>query len=116
MYVVVGIALSASMAIVAMTGARRHRANRVDEAQPAPSVVLSVRPDRTAVVTLGVNSDASSAAVAQLVDAAVRHALTLANVDHIEIRRSNGNLVDRRRRNGLAGPGTTADAPDPWPL
>jgi hypothetical protein len=97
MNVIVAIALLTAMGIVAITRARhrhRHRANRIDQASPAPSVLLSVLPDRTALVTLDVKSDASSPAVAELVDEAVRHAFALASVDNVEVRRSDGALLD----------------------
>src|SRR5690348_10322939 len=88
MDVIVAIALLTAMVILAMTRARRrYRANRIDQAPPAPSVLLSVLPDRTALVTVDVRSDASSPAVAELVDAAVRHAFGLASVENVEVRR-----------------------------
>ncbi len=111
---VVGIALSATMVILAMTRARPHGANRIVQAPPEPSVVLSVLPDRTALVTVDVKSDAFSPTVAWLVDEAVRHAFTL-RVDNVEVRRSDGKLLDRPRRPKLARPGPTADAPDRRP-
>jgi hypothetical protein len=79
----------------------RHRANPSNHASQVPEVLLSVRPDRTAVVTLGVKSGTSSAAVARLVDEAVRDALALAGVDTVVVRRSDGELLGRLRGNEL---------------
>jgi hypothetical protein len=92
---VVGISLLTGMVILAMTRTRLRRA-RIDQAAQASDVLLSVLPDRTAVVTLDVKSDASSAAVAWLVDEAVRDAFDL-DVDGVEVRRSDGKLLDRPR-------------------
>jgi len=109
---VVGIALLTGMVILAMTRIRLRPAN-IDQAPQASSVLLSVRPDRTAVVTLNVKSDPSSAAVAWLVDEAVRDAFDL-GVDGVEVRRSDGKLLDRPRRPN-ARPRTIGDAPDTRP-
>jgi hypothetical protein len=77
----------------------RRREKLIDQAPQAPGVLLSVLPDRTAVVTVAVKADASSdAAVARLVDQAVRDAFALGGVDDVEVRRSDGQLLDRPRR------------------
>ncbi len=104
MDVFVAIALLTAMVILGMTRARRrHRANRIDQAPPAPGVLLSVLPDRTALVTVDVTCDPSSPAVAELVNEAVRHAFTLARVNNVEVRRSDGELLDRPvRQDGVA--------------
>jgi hypothetical protein len=110
MDVFVAITLLTAMVILAMTRARRrHRANRIDQvnridqAPPTSRVLLSVLPDRTALVTVDVKCDASSPAVAELVNEAVRHAFTLASVDNVEVRRSDGELLGRPgRQDGAA--------------
>jgi len=99
MNVVLAIVVLVAIPTLAMIRLRgRRRRNLIDEAPQAPGVLLSVLPDRTAVVTLAVTSDASSAAVALLVDEAVRDAFALGGVDDVEVRRSDGQLLDRRRR------------------
>jgi hypothetical protein len=99
MYVILPIALVAAVVVLAVIRrSRRDRCDRIHQAPPEPCVLLSVRPDRTAIVTLDVKSDATSSAVAWLVDAAVREAFGLASVDDVEVRRSDGVLLDRPHR------------------
>jgi Ethanolamine utilization protein EutJ (predicted chaperonin) len=74
-------------------GRRPHRSGEM-------SVTLSVLPTRTAVVVLGVETVASSTALARLVEHAVRDAFVFDAVDAVEVRRRNGELLERRRRNG----------------
>jgi hypothetical protein len=77
----------------------RHRRNLIDQAASAPpGVLLSILPDKTAVVKLALESDASSATVALLVDEAVRDAFALGGVEDVEVRRSDGQLLGRARR------------------
>jgi hypothetical protein len=65
------------------------------------SVTLSVLPTRTAVVMLDAATDACSADVAGLVDHAVEDAFVFDAVEVVEVRRRNGELVERRRRGGV---------------
>jgi hypothetical protein len=62
-----------------------------------PGVTLSVLPGRLAIVTLDAEPDRSAAA-AHLVDQAVRDAFTLEGVDEVEVRRTDGELLERRLR------------------
>ena len=112
MAVIVVVTLLAAILTITLIRARHRHRNLIDQGPQAPGVLLSVLPDRTALVTLDVKSDASSAAVAQLVDEAVQHAFALASVDDVEVRRSDGALLDRLRRPKSTRPGTSADAPD----
>jgi len=93
--VVIGLA-AAAVAVVRFVSGRR-----LDPGRPLPpemSVTLSVLPSRTAVVMLDAAPDAPSTAVAGLVDQAVRDAFVLDVVDVVEVRRRNGELVERRSR------------------
>ncbi|MCA1842595.1 MAG: hypothetical protein LC792_05285 [Actinobacteria bacterium] len=65
------------------------------------SVTLSVLPTRTAVVVLDVGADAASTTLAGLVDHAVHDAFVFDAVDVVEVRRRNGELLERRSRGGL---------------
>jgi len=62
------------------------------------SVTLSVLPTRTAVVMVDVGPDACSADLAGLVDHAIHDAFVFEAVDVVEVRRPNGELLERRRR------------------
>jgi hypothetical protein len=62
------------------------------------SVRLSVMPDRRAVVVVDVGADAPSGALDPLVQDVIRDAFVFDAVDVVEVRRPNGELVDRRRR------------------
>ena len=64
-------------------------------------VTLSVLPSRTAVVMLDLGADASSAAVAPLVEQAVSEALAFKSVDVVEVRARDGQLLDRRCRDDV---------------
>jgi hypothetical protein len=77
-----------------LRGLRRHR---TDQRAKEPGVTLSVLPGRWAVVTLDVERDRSSAA-AHLVDQAVRDAFTLDGIGSVEVRRADGELLERRLR------------------
>jgi len=61
-------------------------------------VTLSVLPNRTAVVTLELGTDACAASVAPLVELAVKEALAFTTVDVVEVRYRDGQLIDRRSR------------------
>jgi hypothetical protein len=80
---------------------RRRRAAPVPPA-PGMSVTLSVLPTRTAIVVLDVGADARSAAVSRLVEHAVRDAFVFDAVEVVEVRRRDGELVERRRRGVLS--------------
>lgn len=98
MAAIVVVPLLAAVVTVTMIRARRHHSDLIGQEPQPPGVLLSVLPGRTALVTLDVNSDASSAAVTQLLDEAVQHAFALASVDEVVVRRSDGELLDRLRR------------------
>jgi hypothetical protein len=115
MAVIVVVALLVAVLIVTIIRVRRHQRNLIDQGPRAPGVLLSVLPDRTALVTLDVKSDASSPTVAPLVDEAVQHAFALASVDEVEVRRSDGELLCRLSR-PEPRPGTSTDAPDLRPF
>ena len=61
-------------------------------------VTLSVLPGRTAVVRLDLGADPASAAIAPLVEHAVREAFLFETVDVVEVRGPDGQLLDRRSR------------------
>ena len=98
MDVIVAIAVLAVVLAITSTrtlrGLRRHR---TDQPGKEPGVTLSVLPGRRAVVTLDAERDRSSAA-AHLVDQAVRDAFTLDGIGSVEVRRADGELLERRLR------------------
>ena len=73
-------------------------------------VTLSVLPSRTAVITLELGGDPCSAAVASLVEHAVKEAFAFETVDALEVRDRDGHLLDRRSR-GDARPAKDAARP-----
>jgi Ethanolamine utilization protein EutJ (predicted chaperonin) len=96
--------VAVSAAVVGFIVTRAVHGRRLDSvAHPAPemSVRLSVLPTRTAVVVLDVGVDAPPAAVARLVEHAVRDAFVFDAVDIVEVRRGNGELLEQRRRSGV---------------
>jgi len=93
--VVIGLA-AAAVAVVRLVSGRRLEPG--PSLPPEMSVTLSVLPSRTAVVMLDAGPDAPPTAVAGLVDQAVRDAFVLDAVDVVEVRRRNGELVERRSR------------------
>jgi hypothetical protein len=111
--VIVAIALPAALLVLALTqsfrGPREHAADQPSE---DPAVTLSVRPGRRAVVTLDAKGDRSPV-TAHLVDHAVRHAFTLQGIDAVEVRRADGELLERRRRPTLGWPAIAAPAAPP---
>jgi len=84
--------------VVARLLSARRCADRKDHSPEEIVVTLSVLPTRTAVVMVGADADPSSAAVAPLVEHAAREALSFATVDVVEVRRRDGQLLERRRR------------------
>lgn len=64
-------------------------------------VTLSVLPPRTAVVMLDIGADPASPEVAPLVEHAVREAFMFEAVDVVEVRGSDGQLLDRRCRDNV---------------
>jgi len=111
--VIVAIALlTAVLAIAlihALRGQREHAAGQPGE---EPAVTLSVLPGRRAVVTLDANGDRSSE-TAQLVNHAAREAFTLNGIDVVEVRRANGELLERRLRPTLGWPALPKPAAPP---
>jgi hypothetical protein len=79
-------------------------------------VTLSVLPGGTAVVTLELGADASSASIAPLVEHVVDEALAFETVDIVEIRSRDGQLIDRRRRGNKALVREAARRPSPSDL
>jgi len=68
-----------------------------DQAGDEPGVTLAVLPGRSAVVTVDAEPQRSPG-VACLVDQAVRDAFAFDGVDDVEVRRADGELLERRRR------------------
>ena len=64
-------------------------------------VTLSVLRCRTAVVRLDLGADPASAAIAPLVEHAVREAFAFEAVDVVEVRGPDGQLLDRRSRDNV---------------
>ena len=98
MDVIVAIAVLAAILALALAHALRAlRGHGTDLPGKEPGVTLSVLPGRRAVVTLDAERGRSSGA-AHLVDQAVRDAFTLDGVDGVEVRRADGELLERRLR------------------
>jgi hypothetical protein len=91
------VVLTAVLALALTRALRGRRGHPADQPGMDPSVTLSVLPRRRAVVTLDAEPDRSPAA-ADLVDQAVRDAFTLDGVDDVEVRRADGELLERRLR------------------
>jgi hypothetical protein len=92
---------SVMAALVVAAGVRRRRAAHQQSVKEV-AVTLSVVSRRTAVVVLDMGSDAASAASANLVEHAVRDAFGFHAVDVVEVRRHDGELLDRRHRDNTA--------------
>ena len=98
MDVIVLIAILAAVLGFAFTRALRGLpGTRPDQPGNEPSVTLTVLPGRRAVVTVDVEPERSPGA-AYLVDQAVHDALTFNGVDGVEVRRADGELLERRLR------------------
>jgi hypothetical protein len=94
--VLVPLALLAAVLSPVFTRALRGlREPRIDQSGDEPRVTLAVLPGRRAVVTVDAEPEPASG-VADLVDEAVREALTLDGVDRVEVRRADGELLERR--------------------
>ena len=95
--------LAVPAAVVAFIVSRVVRGRRLDPGAhlPEPSVRLSVLPTRTALVVLDLGVDAPSAAVAKLVEHAVRDAFVFDAVDVVEVRHRNGEPLEQRHRGGV---------------
>lgn len=91
------VILTAVLALALTRALRARRGHRTDQQGMDPGVTLSVLPGRLAIVTLDAEPDRSAAA-AHLVDQAVRDAFTLEGVDEVEVRRTDGELLERRLR------------------
>jgi hypothetical protein len=96
--VVIALPLTA-LAFILVGAAQARRV--VPDAPPAMSVTLSVLPTRTAVVVLDVETAAPSADLAGLVEHAVRDAFRFHAVNAVEVRRRNGEVLERRLRRGV---------------
>lgn len=98
------VAIAVPAAAVAFVVARLIHGRRHESVARLPaemSVTLSVLPTRTAVIVVDSGADAPSAALAGLVDHAVRDAFVFDAVDVVEVRRHSGELLERRRRGGV---------------
>jgi hypothetical protein len=94
--VLVPLALLAAVLSPVFTRALRGlREPRTDQSGDEPRVTLAVLPGRRAVVTVDAEPEPASG-VADLVDEAVREALTFDGVDRVEVRRADGELLERR--------------------
>ena len=91
------VVLTAVLALALTRALRARRGHRTDQPGMDPGVTLSVLPGRLAVVTLDAERDRSAEA-AHLVEQAVRDAFTLDGVDDVEVRRTDGELLERRLR------------------
>lgn len=92
-------------AVVALIITRLVQPRRLDSGAHLPpeiSVTLSVLSTRTAVVVVDAGVDPPSAAVASLVEHAVRDAFAIGAVDVVEVRGGNGELLEQRRRGVLS--------------
>jgi len=96
--VIVALALLAAVLALGLThalrGKRRHATDQPDQ---EATVTLAVLPGRRAVVTVDAKGDLA-ADTADLMDHAVRHAFTLNGIDSVEVRRADGELLERRLR------------------
>ncbi len=98
MDVIVPIAILAAVLGLAFTRALRGlRGPLADQPGDEPCVTLAVLPERRAVVTVDVNPE-HSPGVAHLVDQAVKDAFTFDDVDGVEVRKADGELLERRLR------------------
>ena len=98
MDVIVPIAILAAVLGLAFTPALQGlRGSRVDQPGDEPAVTLAVLPGRKAVVTVNADPERFPDA-AHLVDQAVRDAFTFDGVDRVEVRRADGELLERRLR------------------
>jgi hypothetical protein len=96
--VIVPLALLAAVLGLAFTRALRGlRGPGTDQPGNEPGVTLVVLPGRRAVVTVVAPPERSPGA-AHLVDEAVRDAFTFDSVDGVEVRRADGELLERRLR------------------
>ena len=96
--VLVPLALLAALLSPAFTRVlRRLRESRTDQPGDEPSVTLAVLPGRRAVVTVDAEPEGASG-VADLVDWAVQDAFMFDGVDRVEVRRADGELLERRLR------------------
>jgi hypothetical protein len=96
--VIVPLAILAAVLGLAFTRALRGlRGPGTDQPGDEPGVTLAVLPGRRAVVTVNAETE-RSAGTAHLVDQAVQDAFTFDGVDGVELRRADGELLERRLR------------------
>jgi hypothetical protein len=96
--VIVPIAiLAAVLGLVFTRSLRGLRGPLTDQPGDEPCVTLAVLPGRRAVVTVDVEPERSPG-TADLVDQAVHDAFTFEGVDGVEVRRADGELLERRMR------------------
>jgi hypothetical protein len=95
---IVALALLAAVLALALAHAlRRQRGHATDQPGQEPTVTLAVLPGRRAVVTVDADP-ARSPGAADLVDQAVEDAFVFDGVDGVEVRRTDGELLERRLR------------------
>lgn len=98
MDVIVPLALlSAVLGLTFTRALRSRRGPRTSRPGDDPRVTLAVVSGGTAIVTVGTEAERSPGA-AQLVDEAVQDALAFHGVDSVEVRRADGELLERRLR------------------
>jgi hypothetical protein len=95
--VILPLAILAAILGLAFARAFRGLRGRLAQAADEPHVTLSVLPGHRAVVTVDTES-ARCASAAHLVDQAVQDALTFDGVDGVEVRRTDGELLELRLR------------------
>jgi len=96
--VIVPIAILAVVLGLAFTrGLRGLRGPLTDQPGDEPCITLAVLPERRAVVTVDVDPEHSPGA-AHLVDQAIKDAFMFDGVDGVDVRRADGELLERRLR------------------
>jgi len=96
--VIVPIAILAAVLGLAVTRALRGlRGPLTDQPGDEPCITLAVLSERRAVVTVDVDPE-HSPGTAHLVDQAIKDAFTFDGVDGIEVRKTDGELLERRLR------------------
>ena len=92
------LAVASGVALIVASVLRGRGFNSGTDRPRHVGVTLSVLPSRTAVVMLDLGADSASGEVGPLVEHAVREAFTFKAVNVVEVRDSDGQLLDRRRR------------------
>jgi hypothetical protein len=98
--IVIAVA-TVTVTFAAVRAVRRQRTAAGVRQSTEMTVTLSVLPTRTAMVVLDDGAAAPSAALSRFVEHAVRDAFVFDAVEVVEVRRRNGELLERRRRGGV---------------